>query len=67
MKITVKHQSTEIAVDEAIDPGFRNEYGVSHPTKIRFTDDHPYVIKTLEKMVDEVIRIRKSEVLPNVA
>ena len=61
MRITVRHLSTEITVDEAVDPGFATQYGTSHPTKMRFTDDHSYVIKTLEKMVEEVVKLRGLE------
>jgi len=61
MRIKVKHYSTEIVVDEAVDSGMIGQYGSSYPTKIRFTDDHPYVIKTLEKMVEQLIKIRQSD------
>jgi hypothetical protein len=61
MRITIRHEGTEVVVDEAVLPGVPNEYGTSRPTKIRFTDDHPYVMKTLEKMAEQLIRIRRAE------
>lgn len=60
MRIRVKHQSTSIEIDEAVFVGLPNEYGTTQPTKIRFTNDHPYVITTLEKMVEQLIKIRQS-------
>jgi len=64
MRIKVKHYSTSIEIDEAVLPGMINQYGSTQPTKIRFTDDHPYVIKTLEKMVEQLIKIRQSDDRP---
>lgn len=61
MRIKVKHYSTSIEIDEAVESGMINQYGTTQPTKIRFTDDHPYVIQTLEKMVEQLIKIRQQD------
>jgi hypothetical protein len=62
MRITVRHLSTEITVDEAIDPSWKNNYETSHPTKLRGKDSAPYVLELLKAMSDEVIKMRKADI-----
>ena len=61
MRITVRHLSTEITVDEAVDPSWKNNYETSHPTKLRGKDSAPYVLELLKAISDEVIRMRNAD------